>query len=242
MKTFLTAKWKNLIMANYEVSPAILEKYLPYKTELDQWNGRHYVSLVGFMFLDTTVLGIKIPFHVNFEEVNLRFYVRYKDETNPSNPEWKRGVVFIKEIVPKPAIALVANVLYGEKYVALSMKNEVVQRTESLSVGYSWKFRNQWNQLKVTAEPTLQEIGEGSEAEFITEHYWGYTKLKNNITSQYQVEHPRWQVYPIQSYEVRCDFKALYGDEFEFLNSQTPISVLMAQGSEIKVRQGKQID
>lgn len=241
MKTFLTAQWKNLIMANYEVNPAVLEKYLPYKTELDQWNGKHYVSLVGFMFLDTTVLGIKIPFHVNFEEVNLRFYVRYKDETNPENPEWKRGVVFIKEIVPKPAIALVANTLYGEKYVALSMKNELVKSTDSLSVGYSWKFKNQWNQLKVIAEPILADITEGSEAEFITEHYWGYTKLKNRKTSQYQVEHPRWQVYPIQSYEVSCDFKALYGDEFEFLNSQTPISVLMAQGSEIKVRQGKQI-
>jgi len=70
MATFLNAQWKNLIMANYEVNPAVLGKYLPYKTELDTWNGRHYVSLVGFMFLDTKVLGIKIPFHVNFEEVN----------------------------------------------------------------------------------------------------------------------------------------------------------------------------
>jgi len=241
MATFLNAQWKNLIMANYEVNPAVLEKYLPYKTELDTWNGRHYVSLVGFMFLDTKVLGIKIPFHVNFEEVNLRFYVRYKDETNPNKPEWKRGAVFIKEIVPKPAITLVANVLYGEHYATMPMKNELVQTSDKLTVSYGWKFRNKWNHLKVSAGAALQDIAEGSEAEFITEHYWGYTKLKNKQTSQYQVAHPRWQVYPVQSYEVNCDFKGLYGDDFEMLKSQTPTSVLMAQGSEIEVKQGKKI-
>lgn len=241
MATFLDAQWKNLIMANYEVNPTILEKYLPYKTELDTWNGRHYVSLVGFMFLETKVLGIKIPFHVNFEEVNLRFYVRYKDDTNPQAVEWKRGVVFIKEIVPKPAIALVANVLYGEHYAAMAMKNELAQTTDKLKVSYGWKFQNEWNHLSVTADTNLQDITEGSEAEFITEHYWGYTKLKNKQTSQYQVVHPRWQVYPIKSYQINCNFKALYGTDFEMLATQTPLSVLMAQGSAIEVKQGKKI-
>ena len=96
-------------MANYEVSPEILKKYLPYKTELDVWNGQCYASIVGFQFLETQVLGIKFPFHTNFDEVNLRFYVRYND-----NGEWKRGVVFIKEIVPKVMITFVANTLYNE--------------------------------------------------------------------------------------------------------------------------------
>ncbi len=223
-------------MANYEVNPDILKKYLPYKTELDTWNGINYVSLVGFMFLETKVLGIKIPFHVNFEEVNLRFYVRYQEDG-----EWKRGVVFIKEIVPKPAIALVANSLYGEKYIALKMSNEISQTPDNLSVGYYWKYENQWNALKITAASATQAIEVGSEAEFITEHYWGYTKLKNEQTSQYQVEHPRWQVYPVQSYEVNCNFKTLYGDDFELLTYQKPLSVLMAQGSEIKVRKGREI-
>ncbi len=105
-KTFLKAEWRKLVMANYAVDPALLMNYLPNKTELDFWNGTCYVSLVGFMFQNTKVMGIKIPFHVDFEEVNLRFYVRYKDAG-----EWKRGVVFIKEIVPKPMLKIVANTI-----------------------------------------------------------------------------------------------------------------------------------
>ncbi len=233
---FLTAHWKNLIMANYEVNPEILRKYLPYKTELDEWNGRYYVSLVGFMFLETKVFGIKIPFHVNFEEVNLRFYVRYKDTNH--KPMWKRGVVFIKEIVPKPIISWVANSLYGEKYVALSMKNNHSQTHEKYFVGYSWKFKDQWNELKITTKNIATPIAEGSEEQFITEHYWGYTQLKNNQTSEYQVEHPSWDIYPTYSYEINCNFKALYGEDFELLTYQRPTSVLLAAGSDIIVRKG----
>ncbi|GAB4472636.1 MAG: DUF2071 domain-containing protein [Thermoflexibacter sp.] len=237
---FLTARWENLIMANYEVSPDILKKYLPAHTELDEWNGRHYVSLVGFMFLDTKVLGLKIPFHINFEEVNLRFYVRYKDER--FSPAWKRGVVFIREIVPKRMIAFVANSLYGEKYLALPMKNLKTQTADTLSVEYSWKFDNQWNSIKVNAQNLPQSLQEGSEEQFITEHYWGYTQQANNQTSEYQVEHPSWEVYPTLSHEITCNFAALYGKEFEQLTSQTPTSVFLAKGSEISVRQGRKLN
>ena len=93
-KTFLSAEWRNLLMANYEIDPAVLKKYLPCHTELDEFNGVHYVSLVGFLFTNTRLKGIAFPFHSTFEEVNLRFYVRYKEDN-----QWKRGVVFIKEIV-----------------------------------------------------------------------------------------------------------------------------------------------
>ncbi len=116
--SFLTAEWRKLAFANYEVSPDMLLPYLPYGTELDLWKDRCYVSLIGFMFQETRLKGIKIPFHVNFEEVNLRFYVK-----RWSGKEWRRGVVFIKEIVPKPAIAFVANTLYNENYQSLPMKH-----------------------------------------------------------------------------------------------------------------------
>ena len=86
--SFLKAEWRKLILANYKVEPELLKPYLPYGTELDLWQDSCYLSLVGFMFVNTKIKGVKIPFHVNFEEVNLRFYVKRYD-----NGEWKRGVV-----------------------------------------------------------------------------------------------------------------------------------------------------
>src|SRR5688572_6934416 len=115
MSNFLKAEWRKLIMFNYAVDPALLKPYVPPHTQLDLWNDTCYVSLVGFMFLNTRVKGIKIPFHINFEEINLRFYVKYDDpEMGP-----KRGVVFIQEIVPKSMITWVANTLYREHYTTL---------------------------------------------------------------------------------------------------------------------------
>src|SRR4051812_45506678 len=108
---FLQAEWRKLAMANYAVDPAVLKRHLPYKTELHLWNDTCYVSLVGFRFVNTRLRGFRVPFHINFEEVNLRFYVRYKD-----GDQWKRGVVFMKEIVPKPALTFVANAFYKENY------------------------------------------------------------------------------------------------------------------------------
>lgn len=226
---FLTAQWRKLAMANYAVSPAILEKYVPAKTELDLWQGTCYVSLVGFMFLDVKLKGTTIPLHKNFEEVNLRFYVKHYDGN-----EWKRGVVFIKEIVPKPAITIVANTLYGEKYQTMPMRHSWKETEDSLSVEYAWKC-GEWNSLAVTAENTPRTLEPGSEAEFITEHYWGYTQHREGKTSEYEVGHPRWDTYNVSSYLINVDYALVYGDEFEFLNHQKPVSVFLAEGSEIFV-------
>ena len=235
-KVFLTAEWKNLIMANYLIDTAILKNYVPNGTELDSWNGKTFVSMVGFMFLNTKVLGIPIPFHQNFEEVNLRFYVRYKDEG-----EWKRGVVFIKEIVPKSAIAFIANNLYNENYQSLPMKNELTKEGDLQKVSYSWKFQNEWNFLKINADSASQTIETGSEAEFITEHYWGYTKGKSQNTLEYQVEHPQWNIFPVKDFEMYCNVAQLYGASFQEFLAEDPHSVFMADGSEIIVRKGKRL-
>ena len=235
-KTFLKAEWRKLAMANYEIDPQILKPYLPFKTELDLWNGRCYVSLVGFMFLNTKLKGLKIPFHTNFEEVNLRFYVRYKD-----GDIWKRGVVFIKEIVPKHALTLVANTIYGEKYETLPMSHTWETHPDKQFVEYKWKKRSGWNSIKVITDLGLHPINEGSEEEFITEHYWGYTKLKNNQTSEYGVEHPRWQVYKTLDYTIDVNFGENYGSDFSFLGDQKPQSVFLAEGSLIEVKSGRRI-
>jgi len=234
-RIFLDAQWRKLVMVNYAVDPNILKDYLPFETELDIWNDTCYVSLVGFMFVDTKVLRMKIPFHINFEEINLRFYVKYKE-----TEEYKRGVVFIKEIVPRPALTLVANLLYRENYETLKTRHSWVEQDDTLTVEYGWK-KGPWHTVKVVADNTAVDIKPDSEEEFITEHFWGYTKISDTMTSEYEVAHPRWQIYPIRDYEVNVDFKTVYGTDFAFLQDAKPVSVYLAEGSEILVKQGGKI-
>ncbi len=234
-KTFLKAEWRKLIIANYAVDQDILKKYLPYKTEIDLWKGNCYVSLVGFLFKNTKLKGLRIPFHTSFEEANLRFYVRYND-----NGIWKRGVVFIKEIVPKLALTLVANTVYNENYETLPMKHSWESSGDKLSVEYKWKKGN-WNSLKVIAGTTAIEIENESEEEFITEHYWGYTKISSTKTSEYGVEHSKWKVYPIEECIIDIDFERIYGKDFGFLNQEKHKSIFLAEGSEIEVKEGRVI-
>ncbi len=234
--SFLKAEWRKLAMANYAIDPDILKKYVPAKTELDLWNDTCYVSLIGFMFLNTKMLGFKIPFHINFEEVNLRFYVRYKDGT-----QWKRGVVFVKEIVPKHAITWVANTLYKEHYDTMRMKHTWTETDDSRTFEYNWRCKNQWQTFKVTTEKDLVPITEGSEAEFITEHYWGYSRKNDHKTVEYEVTHPKWQQYLVKDCAVDVDFGLVYGLDFEFLNDLQPQSVFLAEGSEITVESKKVI-
>ena len=228
-KNFLKAEWKNLIMANYEVDTALLEPYLPFYTELDSYKGKIFVSLVGFLFANTKLLGMKIPFHINFEEVNLRFYVKHQDKEIE-----KRGVVFIKEIVPKHAISFVANTLYRENYCTMPMSSSCKDEGE-LSVSYKWKNNNKWNSIEAVTGNIPEPIMEGSEEEFIAEHYYGYSKFNVRKTYEYKVDHPRWNVFPVKNYLINCDFEGLYGKPFAFLENTNPSSVFLAQGSEITV-------
>jgi uncharacterized protein YqjF (DUF2071 family) len=232
---FLSAEWRKLALANYAVDKEILIRYLPPFTELDDWQGKYYVSLVGFMFINTKLKGYAIPFHGNFEEVNLRFYVKYKE-----HDVWKRGVVFVKEIVPKPAITFVANTIYKENYQTLPMKHRWLEDDNNLTVEYAWKSKN-WDTFSVIANSQREIILPNSKEEFITEHYWGYTKISPNLTSEYGVEHPRWEVYPVKSYHIEVDFERNYGKDFGFLSEAVPNSVMLAEGSTIHVLKGKKI-
>lgn len=232
MKKFLTAEWRDLIMVNYEVDPALLESRVPAGTSLDLHEGKCFVSLVGFMFLDTRVLDFLVPFHVNFEEVNLRFYVVRKTED-----EVRRGVVFVKEIVPKAAIAMVARTLYGEPYERWRMSHF----RDALHVKYTWEKGDCKNSVSVESGRNNGVPAEGSHEEFIIEHYWGYTKRGINRTDEYKVEHPKWELYEAGNPNIDVDFGGTYGKEFEFLTDQKPYSIVLAKGSEIAVYKGKTI-
>lgn len=237
MKThFLRAEWNNLVMANYVVPKEILLPYIPYKTELDFFKGETYVSLVGFMFLNTKVFGFSIPLHENFEEVNLRFYVKYNHNGN-----WEKGVVFIKEIVPKRAISFIANYLYGENYATMNMKHFHVDNDENFEVGYEWNFKNKLNKISAVSNKRSQKIIPGSCESFFADHYWGYSKYSEIKSYKYYVEHPIWETQKVISYEVDCDFGSLYGDDFKFLNAEKPNSVLMTKGSQIGVQQKQEL-
>jgi uncharacterized protein len=228
--SFLTAEWRKLVLVNYIIDPYQLQKYVPAKTTIDLFNNRCYISLVGFMFCNTKLMGYKIPFHTNFEEVNLRFYVERKD-----GDTWKRGVVFIKEIVPKRALTFIANIVYKEHYQTLPMNHRWLTRDKTIDIGYDWKIKGATNSVSVIAGKELHDIKSGSETEFITEHFWGYTRMDEKTTYEYEVKHPRWQVYKVENWFIEVDFKDTYGDDFEFLNSLPFESVMLAEGSEIRV-------
>lgn len=234
---FLRAEWNNLIIANYAVPKELLLPYVPFKTELDLFEGNAYVSLVGFMFLNTKVLGLSIPMHVNFEEVNFRFYIKYNDHGN-----WKSGVVFIKEIVPKMAVSFVANNLYSENYVTMSMKHFHIDNGENFEAGYEWKYKNKWNKISAITNKKSNKIIPGSCEKFFVDHYWGYSKYSDTKTHEYNVEHPVWETLKVVSYFIDCDFGSIYGDEFSFLNQEKPKSVLMTKGSEIRVHHKKVLE
>ena len=219
-------------MANYAVEPSLLADLVPLGTEIDLHDGKCFVSLVGFMFLDTRLLGFLVPFHVNFEEVNLRFYVRRE-----TCDEVRRGVVFIKEIVPRFAIAAVAKTIYGEPYERWAMANF---RDEE-QVRYSWEKGECVNTLSVERGESLGVPDAGSEGEFIIEHYWGYTKRAGSRTDEYKVEHPKWELFATEKARIDVDFGKTYGEAFGFLADAEPHSVLLAKGSDISVYTGERI-
>jgi uncharacterized protein YqjF (DUF2071 family) len=232
---FLRAEWRKLAIVNYSVDRRLLEKYIPHHTEIDLWNNTCYLSLVGFMFQQTRVKGFKIPFHVNFEEVNLRFYVRYKD-----GGEWKRGVTFIKEIVPKAALSIVANMVYKEHYETMPMRHSWETSPGALTVEYQWK-KKRWNTFSIVAGDMSEAVKRSSEEEFITDHLWGYTRLDDRRTMEYEVKHPMWDVYPTRGYVIDIDFADIYGSSFHILQDEKPASVFLAEGSVVEVMKGRQI-
>jgi uncharacterized protein YqjF (DUF2071 family) len=228
-KTFLKARWENLIMASYQVDPAILMPFLPKGVELDFYKDKTYVSLVGFMFKNTSLFDIPIPFFGSFEEINLRFYVK-KIEGH----QIKKGVVFINETVPYKIVAQIANKLFKEHYIAIPTKNEIHIGTNK-KIQYDWKRKGIWNSIAVCSEIEKYNIESSTIEEFIFERYFGFTKINENTSQEYRINHPKWVTNKINSAEVKCDFENMYGKQFANLKYTKPESVLLAEGSEVKV-------
>ena len=230
MSVFLKANWENIVMANYEISEEILSKYLPKGVSVDLYNGKAYVSLVGFMFKNTKIFNIPIFKFGTFEEINLRFYV-YRKIGN----EIKRGVVFINETVPYKAVAWLANTLYKEHYTTIKTKHNWKYTNETKEIKYEWLVNKKWNSINVTALKEEKIMKKNSFENFIFEHYYGYTKIDNSKTEEYQIAHPSWLINEIEACKIDCDFEIMYGKDFAVLDKTKPTAVFLAKGSAISI-------
>jgi uncharacterized protein len=228
-RKFLTAEWKNLLMLNYAAEPGLLKPFVPAGTELDHFAGNAYVSLIGFEFNKTHVFGMAIPFHQSFEEVNLRFYVRRGE---------KRGVVFIRELVPKFAVTAVARLVYGENYACVPMSHRIGRNDGSAIAEYSWGSGP--NECTISARSSGEGSipKEGSLSQFISEHYWGYAAQRGGGTVEYQVQHPQWKVMETETARLLGDAARYYGPEFAKVLDKPPDSAFLAEGSAVTVFKG----
>lgn len=231
-RIFLTAEWRNIAMLNYAVDPAAIEHLVPAGVELDFFQGKTYVSLVGFLFLRTRVLGIRVPFHQDFEEVNLRFYVRRRIAGSV-----RRGVVFVREIVPRRAVAAVARAVFNENYIRLPMSH----RIDSTTTEFGWRCNRNWNLIRIETEGAGSFPEIDSTEQFITEHYWGYSRQTDLGCLEYEVQHEPWRVWTAREARFEGDATSLYGPELAQILIASPDSAFLADGSPVTVFRGERV-
>jgi uncharacterized protein YqjF (DUF2071 family) len=240
MTPFLTTTWSHLAMLNYEIDPQVLEPLVPRGTELDYFDGRCFVSIVGFLYSDTRIKGFSIPGHRTFTEVNLRFYIRRWCEEG-----CRRGVAFIKEIVPRHAVTWIARRVYDENFVTRPMRHAIktdpLKVAPTIRVEYDWLERGKWQGLALNIIGPAEIPAQGSEAEFITEHYWGYTARRDGTTSEYRVEHPQWRIRWASDSAFECHAESVYGPHFAETFKESPSSAFLAEGSRVLVYPGNRL-
>ncbi len=229
-------------MLNYDVDPELLRPHVPAGTELHLWHGQAVVSVVAFRFLRTRVLGLSFPWHRDFDEVNLRLYVRRRLDDGG----WRRGVVFIKEIVPRRVVAAVARLVFDEPYVRLPMRHELrvsgAVEGQPSSIRYEWRTGSRWNRVAVTLNERPSTYAVGSEQEFITEHSWGYTAHERRPTTEYRVDHPNWRIWNVGDHEFDCDVECVYGAAYAPFLTAAPRSAFVAEGSDVTVYLGRELE
>jgi uncharacterized protein len=235
-RVFLTAEWRDLVMLNYVVDPNLLIPYVPSGTSLESFADKTYISLVGFRFCNTKLLGrLRVPFHANFEEVNLRFYVRRQ-----TNDEIRRGVVFIAEVVPRRAIAMTARLLYGENYKWAPMGHCIENEEGIARINFQWKVDGRWSGISARTSGPPALLQSGSLEQFIMEHYWGYSARRNGSV-EYHVSHEPWQVWATVSASFEGDASLHYGRGFNVILQRPPDSAFVADGSAVTVFRGERI-
>jgi uncharacterized protein len=239
-RPFLTASWRYLAMLNYEVPAALLLPMVPAGTELDTFRGSVLATMVGFRFLHTRVLGVGVPGHRDFDEVNLRFYVRRRAEDG-----WRRAVVFVRELVPRTAIALIARWSYNEPYTATPMRHDLDATGAAEGApgraAYAWRLAGRWHRLEVCTTGRAIRPDPESEAAFVAQRDWGYTVQRDGGTREYRVTHPVWRMWTETEGRLDCDVEAVYGRGFAECLTAVPRSAFLAEGSDVQVYRGRRL-
>lgn len=226
---FLTATWKYLPFANYKVPREFLMPFVPQGCQLDRFRESYYISVVGLRFLDTRVLGVPVPGHINFSEINLRFYIKAE-----VGGKMRHGVSFIKEIVAKPVITWVANNLYNEHYQTMPVRYGLQEHGPEHHINYEWRPKSRWMKFNLSYAPDKKQIMPDTEEQFILERYYGFSQHRGGTTS-YEVKHVSWHYHEVLESFVDIDFEETYGKEFGLLNELEPSSIMMAEGSRIGI-------
>ena len=227
-RVFLSAQWRDLIIASYAVDPGLLESRLPAGLELDLFDGQAVCSLVGFMFLDTRVLGVRWPGYRDFPEINLRFYVRERSGD-------RRGVVFVRELVRSRVVATIARHLYNEPYVRAKIDSDIAEHNATRSVRYGFNLKQALGMMRVDSKTHSAIPHEDSSEHWFKEHQWGYGSTRGGKTLRYEVQHPHWACHEVRSHEIDVDWGGIYGPEWTYMRDEQPLSVVHAVGSEIQV-------
>jgi uncharacterized protein YqjF (DUF2071 family) len=247
-RPFLAATWRDFLMLSYDIEPRVLAPFVPAGTELDLWRGKAYLSLVGFCFCDAQLLGMRVPGHGEFAEVNLRFYVRRRVEGR-----WRRGVVFLRELCPKRAVVAVARWIYGERFrrVPLACRIERAlhdSRDDDLfgpdcrppgRMEFAWRDRGQDFRLAATVDESARRPEPDSLAEFVVDHYWAYT-LRPRRTLEYLAPHAPWRIAAAQA-EFFGDAWVQYGPRFAPYLRGEPACAFWASGSSVRIYRGERL-
>lgn len=220
---FLTAEWRDVIGITFPCPPERLLPYLPPGATIDTLDGSPRVSLVAFAFSRTRVLRVPVPGHIRFPEINLRFYVRYRGQ---------RAVVFIRELVPRRAIATIARLRYNEPYVRVPMTWGRELEAGSLRV---WHRFAKGSSIDVTAAATGTLPAPGSPGHWLTDHALGIGRRRNGAAVLYHVAHPTWALHEIAAVALDVDFAAIYGPSWAWLADTEPSHVSLATGSAVTV-------
>jgi uncharacterized protein YqjF (DUF2071 family) len=233
----MSGRWSHLVHFNYEVEKSILEPYLPAGAEIDLFNGKTWLSMVGLLFEDLAVLGVEDSLHKSFEQIDLRFYVRY-----PGDHGWNHGVVFIDHIVPEPVMAGAARLVGGEPYRSMEMKHHIAMPTADTeaagTVEYSWKNGENWCSMRAVTTGARRQMNPGSKEEFLTHRLWAYSPREGTRPMIYRVEHPRWHYRPVGMATLECDVASLYGRQLADFIRPTPTFAFVAEGSEVEMGAG----